>query len=88
MTFPCTGKGGFSEVHKAYDFEGQRYVACKVHQLASEWKDEKRANYLKHAGEEYSCHVILLIWAFSCDFISFLLGFVRYNIIAFRRIIL
>ena len=45
------GKGGFSEVHKAYDFEGQRYVACKVHQLASEWKDEKRANYLKHAGK-------------------------------------
>ena len=44
------GKGGFSEVHKAFDFEGQRYVACKVHQLASEWKDEKRANYLKHAG--------------------------------------
>ena len=45
------GKGGFSEVHKAFDFDSQKYVACKVHQLASEWKDEKRANYLKHAGE-------------------------------------
>ena len=53
----------FVEPYEAYDFEGQRYVACKVHQLASEWKDEKRANYLKHAGELNRSHVTLLIWA-------------------------
>jgi hypothetical protein len=28
-----TGKGGFSEVHKAFDLKEQRYVACKIHQL-------------------------------------------------------
>ena len=41
------GKGGFSEVHKAFDLEEQRYVAVKIHQLAKEWKDEKKANYIK-----------------------------------------
>ena len=42
------GKGGFSEVHKAFDMEEQRYVALKVHQLIKEWKDEKKANYIKY----------------------------------------
>ena len=41
------GKGGFSEVHKAFDLKEQRYVACKVHQLNKDWKDEKKANYIK-----------------------------------------
>lgn len=41
------GKGGFSEVHKAFDIKEQRYVACKVHQLNKDWKDEKKANYIK-----------------------------------------
>ncbi|KAK7080916.1 Serine/threonine-protein kinase tousled-like 2, partial [Halocaridina rubra] len=48
------GKGGFSEVHKAFDLKEQRYVACKVHQLNKEWKDDKKANYIKHAIREYN----------------------------------
>ncbi|CAF1643244.1 unnamed protein product, partial [Didymodactylos carnosus] len=43
------GKGGFSEVHRAFDLKEQRYVACKIHQLNKEWKDEKKVNYIKHA---------------------------------------
>ena len=57
------GKGGFSEVHKvnkslsydviieisskAFCLKEQRYVAVKVHQLNKEWKEEKKANYIK-----------------------------------------
>ncbi len=41
------GKGGFSEVYKAFDLDEQRYVACKIHQLGSEWKEDKKANYIK-----------------------------------------
>jgi len=53
------GKGGFSEVHKAFDIKEQRYVACKVHQLNKDWKDEKKANYIKHALREYDIHKAL-----------------------------
>lgn len=42
------GKGGFSEVHKAFDLKEQRYVACKVHQLNKDWKEDKKANYIKY----------------------------------------
>ncbi|XP_076361503.1 serine/threonine-protein kinase tousled-like 1 isoform X4 [Tachypleus tridentatus] len=41
------GKGGFSEVHKAFDLKEQHYVACKIHQLNKDWKDDKKANYIK-----------------------------------------
>jgi hypothetical protein len=34
----------------------QRYVACKIHQLSKEWKDDKKANYIKHALREYNIH--------------------------------
>merc|ERR1719189_1952955 len=50
------GKGGFSEVHKAFDTKEQRYVACKIHQLNKDWKDDKKANYIKHALREYNIH--------------------------------
>ncbi|XP_054707274.1 serine/threonine-protein kinase tousled-like 1 isoform X2 [Uloborus diversus] len=50
------GKGGFSEVHKAFDLIDQRYVACKIHQLNKDWKDDKKANYIKHALREYNIH--------------------------------
>ena len=53
------GKGGFSEVHKAFDLKEQRYVACKVHQLNKDWKEEKKANYIKHALREYDIHKTL-----------------------------
>ncbi|KAK3096012.1 hypothetical protein FSP39_021923 [Pinctada imbricata] len=53
------GKGGFSEVHKGFDIKEQRYVACKIHQLNREWKDDKKANYIKHALREYNIHKTL-----------------------------
>nr|XP_006811162.1 PREDICTED: serine/threonine-protein kinase tousled-like 2-like [Saccoglossus kowalevskii] len=53
------GKGGFSEVHKGFDLKEQRYVACKVHQLNKDWKEDKKANYIKHALREYNIHKTL-----------------------------
>jgi tousled-like kinase len=46
------GKGGFSEVYKAFDFQELRYVACKIHQLNKSWKNNVRLNYVKHALRE------------------------------------
>lgn len=93
------GKGGFSEVHKAFDLkvlfstrrsidlsnalvsmceQEQRYVACKVHQLNKDWKDDKKANYIKHALREYNIHkqldhprVVRLFDVFEIDANSF-----------------
>ncbi|XP_057368352.1 serine/threonine-protein kinase tousled-like 2 isoform X4 [Daphnia carinata] len=72
------GKGGFSEVHKAFDLKEQRYVACKVHQLNKDWKDDKKANYIKHALREYNIHkqldhprVVRLFDVFEIDANSF-----------------
>jgi len=50
------GKGGFSEVYKGFDLKEQKYVACKLHQLNSDWADNKKANYIKHALREYNIH--------------------------------
>eukprot|EP00039_Didymoeca_costata_P007792 m.103981 g.103981 ORF g.103981 m.103981 type:complete len:675 (-) comp13830_c0_seq2:42-2066(-) len=50
------GRGGFSEVFKAYDLMECRYVACKLHQLSSDWNDAKKENYIKHATREYEIH--------------------------------
>lgn len=52
------GKGGFSEVHKAFDLKEQRYVACKVHQLNKDWKEDKKANYIKYANETEAIETI------------------------------
>ncbi|XP_067127400.1 serine/threonine-protein kinase tousled-like 2 isoform X3 [Centruroides vittatus] len=72
------GKGGFSEVHKAFDLKEQRYVACKIHQLNKDWKDDKKANYIKHALREYNIHksldhprVVKLFDVFEIDANSF-----------------
>lgn len=72
------GKGGFSEVHKAFDLKEQRYVACKIHQLNKDWKDDKKANYIKHALREYNIHksldhprVVKLYDVFEIDANSF-----------------
>lgn len=70
--------GGFSEVHKAFDLKEQRYVACKIHQLNKDWKDDKKANYIKHALREYNIHkqldhprVVRLYDVFEIDANSF-----------------
>jgi tousled-like kinase len=72
------GKGGFSEVYKAYDLIEQRPVACKIHQLAAHWSKSKRESYYRHAireGEiqERMAHarVVRLFNIFSIDETSF-----------------
>ena len=50
------GKGGYSEVYKAYDVETHRYVACKLHQLNQNWKEEIKDNYIKHTIRENQIH--------------------------------
>lgn len=71
MLLDLIGKGGFSEVYQAFDVKEQRYVACKIHQLSTDWKEDKKANYIKlvssvqsnidqfllrHALREYNIH--------------------------------
>lgn len=46
------GKGGFSEVYKAFDLIELRNVACKIHQLASGWSIPKKESYFRHAQRE------------------------------------
>jgi len=72
------GKGGFSEVYKGFDLKELRYVACKIHQLNKDWKDEKKANYIKHAVREYDIHksldhprIVRLFDVFEIDSNSF-----------------
>ncbi|KAJ7296141.1 hypothetical protein O6H91_Y141400 [Diphasiastrum complanatum] len=50
------GKGGFSEVYKAYDMIEYRYVACKLHSLNAQWSEEKKQSYIRHAIREYNIH--------------------------------
>eukprot|EP00164_Ancoracysta_twista_P002303 GFYU01003046.1.p1 GENE.GFYU01003046.1~~GFYU01003046.1.p1 ORF type:complete len:673 (+),score=195.42 GFYU01003046.1:172-2190(+) len=50
------GKGGFSEVWKAYDLVDHVEVACKIHQLNAGWNDDRKMNYIKHATREYKIH--------------------------------
>jgi len=47
------GKGGFSEVYKAFDIKEMKEVACKIHQLNSHWNEKKKKNYVKHAMREF-----------------------------------
>jgi tousled-like kinase len=46
------GRGGFSEVWKAFDLVEGRYVACKVHKVNRQWSTAAQRNYLKHAERE------------------------------------
>lgn len=41
------GKGGFSEVYRAFDVVELKGVACKIHELSPQWSDEKKANYMR-----------------------------------------
>ncbi|XVE59711.1 hypothetical protein DITRI_Ditri05aG0068100 [Diplodiscus trichospermus] len=54
------GKGGFSEVYKAYDLVEHRYVACKLHGLNAQWSEDKKQSYIRHAIREYNIHKTLL----------------------------
>jgi tousled-like kinase len=46
------GKGGFSEVWKAFDLHDGRYVALKVHHINRDWTAATKSNYLRHAERE------------------------------------
>ncbi len=36
-----------SEVWHAFDLEDAKYVACKIHHVNKDWKEDKKANYVK-----------------------------------------
>ncbi len=72
------GKGGFSEVWKAFDVSELRYVACKIHQLNTQWSEERKISYTRHATREYNIHknlehprVVKLFDVFAIDLNSF-----------------
>ena len=53
-------------------------MACKIHQLNKDWKDDKKANYIKHALREYNIHknlqhprIVQLFDVFEIDANSF-----------------
>jgi tousled-like kinase len=50
------GRGGFSEVFRAYDFVTARFVACKIHQLASNWSEARKQTFLRHMLREQEIH--------------------------------
>ncbi|KAK1355666.1 hypothetical protein POM88_048922 [Heracleum sosnowskyi] len=54
------GKGGFSEVYKAFDLVEHRYVACKLHSLNPHWSGEMKQSYTHHATREYNIHKTLV----------------------------
>ncbi|XP_022890707.1 serine/threonine-protein kinase TOUSLED [Olea europaea var. sylvestris] len=54
------GKGGFSEVYKAFDLVEHRYVACKLHGLHAQWSEDKKQSYIRHAIREYNIHKTLV----------------------------
>ena len=56
QTISLLGKGGYSEVYKAYDLENHCYVAVKLHQLSQNWNEEVKDNYIKHTSRENQIH--------------------------------
>ncbi|CAB1098920.1 unnamed protein product [Ectocarpus sp. CCAP 1310/34] len=50
------GKGGFSEVWRAFDLVHAEDVAVKVHQLLNNWTEPQKANFIRHVTREYEIH--------------------------------
>jgi len=72
------GRGGFSEVWRAYDLNSLRFVAVKIHQLDPRWSQAKIDNYAKHVSREYEIHrhvrhprIVSLYDVFEIDYSSF-----------------
>ena len=75
------GRGGFSEVYKAYDIVEMREVACKLHQLSPQWSEARKQTYVRHAQRECMIHkrlshpnVVEMIDVFEVDRDSFCTG--------------
>lgn len=47
------GRGGFSEVFRAFDLETNIYCAVKIHELGKEMSEVQRQNYIRRAMREY-----------------------------------
>ena len=73
MLLDLIGKGGFSEVYQAFDVKEQRYVACKIHQLSTDWKEDKKANYIKLVSSD------IYIWS-KIDYVHLRHALREYNI--------
>ncbi|KAL0488730.1 hypothetical protein AKO1_015814 [Acrasis kona] len=56
MLLKMLGRGGFSEVYKAYDLQDLKIVACKIHQLNTNWREHRKENYIKHVFRECQIH--------------------------------
>lgn len=72
------GRGGFSEVWKAFDLNEMGIVAVKIHSLNSAWSDDRKRSYTRHAIREYKIHKelshprIIRLWdVFEIDDSSF-----------------
>ena len=50
------GKGGYSEVYRAFDLDKCREVACKIHHFDDNWSEDLKENYIKHALRENKIH--------------------------------
>ena len=50
------GRGGYSEVYKAYDLDNWREVAWKIHHFDNNWSENLKASYIKHALRENKTH--------------------------------
>jgi tousled-like kinase len=49
LILALTGKGGYSEVYKAYDFVLNKFVACKMHKFDNQWNEMQKMNYIRYA---------------------------------------
>lgn len=47
-----SGRGGCSEVWKAFDKKEIRYVAIKIQKMDPKWSDATKHNFIKHMGRE------------------------------------
>lgn len=72
------GKGGYSEVYKAYDIKEHNLVACKVFLINQAWPKEIYENYIKHTFREIQIQkhikhnkVVGQITSFDIDGISY-----------------
>jgi len=50
------GRGGFSEVYRAYDLENNRFCAVKIHELEKDMSDQQCQSYIRRAMREYEIH--------------------------------